>query len=272
MSKDPTMDNINSVFTNFDKAIDKLDKLYSKEVKKDTEEIMDMLFDQQILSKPKVFYQCVRRLSDTSGHVVQAVMLVEERREKMRAGVFETPFITTASVRRHDGAGSNPAPVTVQTATPTQEAPGFWAFMGTREQEKTKRMQFEESTRSVITSVEKPKDILDYCRDIPRESNKLVDWFEATLDHLHFFPDENTEYFFYTELRKHAAKFMSIVKSFTKAILEYRKELVGERQVAYAHALTLMEEAKYLSQAGYKGPSPFPDPMSDEMKSRMRRS
>jgi hypothetical protein len=68
---------------------------------------------------------------------------------------------------------------------------------------------------------------------------------------LYLFPNSQKTYdVYYTEIRMYLCKLSNIIKTFTRAIVEYRKELVGERKESYARALTLIKQAEYMATGG----------------------
>jgi hypothetical protein len=211
-----------------------------------------MFFDNEdIFAHPEKFLKCLDQLSDVQGYVQHTVLEIELQRERIRKpqSLFEEAKPEGNKV---------PTPVIVQTAQPVQSSPGMFGYLSERLRARVLEKQLEKGNASpTITTTQKPRDILDYCRDITREYNKIVDYFQCCLDTLTLFPNtKKTRDFYYAEIRSYVNKLSNIIKSFSRAITEYRKELVGERQESYARAITSLEEARYMAQLqGSQGPN-----------------
>ncbi|MHA1834990.1 MAG: hypothetical protein ACTSV7_13510, partial [Candidatus Baldrarchaeia archaeon] len=109
-----------------------------------------------------------------------------------------------------------------------------------------------------ISTSRQVTDILEYCRQLIPEFNRIQDYYQRCLDHLYFFNDSNTKEVLKTELRTHLSKICGIIRAFSRTITEYRKELVGERERDTAKAIIALQMAAI--QAESRGISPLSPP------------
>jgi hypothetical protein len=149
---------------------------------------------------------------------------------------------------------------------------GMWRYLGER-----KKMQTLEKITAVakepqMTTTERQVDFMNYARDIPPELNKLYDWLGGTLLRINRFKCDKTKRICYNMLRTHLEKLTTLTIGFSGAVIEFRKELVGEREVAYAQAFIVLEQARIAASAmplGRGSPVSI-DPTALAMRDRVR--
>jgi hypothetical protein len=259
MSKDqdqginPAEELVDEIAKRFNEQIKQLDKI-PEQAKTAVDAMLKIFKDDKtdIFAHPQTFYDCLNKLSDIEGYANHTVLEIELIRERVKA---PTAFFDVFSKQRAKEEQSKTLnPVIVNTAEPVKNSPGFWGYMSERERTRVLSEHLKSSEMSpTITTTQKPGDILDYARDITREYNKIVDYFRACLAHIKVFPhEEGTRDLFFAEIQSYMVKLCNIMKSFSRAIAEYRKELVGQREEAYATALTLMKKAEYESLGGMR--------------------
>lgn len=246
--KDGFASAIQTVFDRFQHRVDKLDEIPGKAAT--AVSLLWKVMQGDIFALPRLFYETLDELSDVEGFVQQTVLEIELQRERIR-----NPRTLIEETQKQDKIAETmkvPQQVFVQTATePVKSSPGWTGYLSERLRMGVLRDALQKNSMSpVITTPQKVSDVLDYGRDITREYNKLVDYFRGCLAHLKVYPNNlETKDFFFEEIRAYLVKLSNIIKSFSRAITEYRKELVGEREEAYGRALTMLEQAKYMADA-----------------------
>jgi hypothetical protein len=100
-----------------------------------------------------------------------------------------------------------------------------------------------------MTEIVRQTDFMNYIRDIPAEVTKIKKWIGGALTRLRKYPKEETvRYVLYRQLRDEFEILSSLAESFSTTAIDFRTELVRERTVAYAQAMTALQQAKYLAQ------------------------
>lgn len=235
---------LDKIFAKFDKTVEKLDAIPAQ-AEGITKKLLAQFRETDIFEKDEAFLEAFDELGKIMGHVYHSVLEWELQRLKIRqpADLF--------SQRQNKEMEQKVSPVIVQAAAqPAEESKGIGITGLLAERFKWSRLkEMNDANKSpIITTDRKPSDILDYCKDIVRESNRFYLYFLQARDVLHFFPDDNTRTFFKGEIRTFLGELCNIVMGFTQAIVEYRKELVGLREVAYAQAITTLEQARIIAQ------------------------
>jgi hypothetical protein len=157
------------------------------------------------------------------------------------------------------------------TSQPVTGDYGGWRYLGERLKMQTLAKIMAEKKEPQMTTTERQVDFMNYARDIPPELNKLYDWLGGTLLRINRFKCDKTKRICYSMLRTHLEKLTTLTIGFSGAVIEFRKELVGEREVAYAQAFIVLEQARIAASAMPLGRgSPVSvDPAALQMRGRI---
>jgi hypothetical protein len=149
---------------------------------------------------------------------------------------------------------------------------GMWRYLGERKKMQALEKITAGAKEPQMTTTERQVDFMNYARDIPPELNKLYDWLGGTLLRINRFRCDKTKRVCYSMLRTHLEKLTTLTIGFSGAVIEFRKELVGEREVAYAQAFIVLEQARIAASAMPLGRgSPVSvDPAALAMRDRVR--
>jgi hypothetical protein len=166
---------------------------------------------------------------------------------------------------------------TLPTATALTNQPvageyGMWRYLGERKKMATLEKITAVAKEPQMTTTERQVDFMNYARDIPPELNKLYDWLGGTLLRINRFKCDKTKRICYSMFRTHLEKLTTLTIGFSGAVIEFRKELVGEREVAYAQAFIVLEQARIAAAAmplGRGSPVSI-DPTALSMRDRVR--
>jgi hypothetical protein len=126
---------------------------------------------------------------------------------------------------------------------------GMWRYLGERKKMQALEKITAGAKEPQMTTTERQVDFMNYARDIPPELNKLYDWLGGTLLRINRFKCDKTKRICYSMLRTHLEKLTTLTIGFSGAVIEFRKELVGEREVAYAQAFIVLEQARIAASA-----------------------
>ena len=148
---------------------------------------------------------------------------------------------------------------------------GMWRYLGERKKMQALEKITAGAKEPQMTTTERQVDFMNYARDIPPELNKLYDWLGGTLLRINRFRCDKTKRVCYSMLRTHLEKLTTLTIGFSGAVIEFRKELVGEREVAYAQAFIVLEQARIAASAMPLGRgSPVSvDPAALQMRGRI---
>jgi hypothetical protein len=149
---------------------------------------------------------------------------------------------------------------------------GMWRYLGERKKMQALEKITAGAKEPQMTTTERQVDFMNYARDIPPELNKLYDWLGGTLLRINRFKCDKTKRICYSMPRTHLEKLTTLTIGFSGAVIEFRKELVGEREVAYAQAFIVLEQARIAASAMPLGRgSPVSvDPAALSMRDRVR--
>ncbi|MCJ7424711.1 hypothetical protein MUP01_10665 [Candidatus Bathyarchaeota archaeon] len=149
---------------------------------------------------------------------------------------------------------------------------GMWRYLGERKKMQALEKITAGAKEPQMTTTERQVDFMNYARDIPPELNKLYDWLGGTLLRINRFKCDKTKRICYSMLRTHLEKLTTLTIGFSGAVIEFRKELVGEREVAYAQAFIVLEQARIAASAMplARGSPVSLDPAGLAMRDRVR--
>lgn len=256
------LEQIATIFGKFERTEEKLSQI-PKDSRAAVNKVMAVFVDGiDIFAKPEDFFSSLSEVSDVMGHCYHTVLEIELQRQKIDTGqsIKELLMPKPANQQQTELAGKT-QPIIFQAATQPipSNSPGWTGYLSERVRMKTlKEIVGLQKTAPEITTEKKPTDILDYCRDIPRECNRLYDYYQSALDMVEIYPDPATKGYLRSELRLFLGKLCNIIVGFTRAIVDYRTELLGYRETAYAQAITAMKQAEYMTRSPYI--SPFSPP------------
>lgn len=249
MSKDTMIAQLDKVFSKFDEKVTKLDKIGVDAWKSITSLLkiarrkkLNAIDDPHFRSQLDV----LKRVKGQTDYMVFAIEL--ERQKLQRPEVLAEQ--TVAGLREAQKNQITPIVVNAAAQQPDGQGQGVWSYMIERRRSGTLEKALEASRTPQLTLAKRPQDILNYCRDVTAELNKLYDWILGVQADLSEFNDQARTNFHYGSFIIYLEKLSNVMIGFSQAIVEYRKERVDERQVAYAQAIAVMEQAKYMAQAG----------------------
>ena len=238
---------IREVFQDFDKLIEKLDKI-PKTAETKTNELLKLFFDEKkdIFKDPQLFLEKLNNLSEEVGHAQHIVLAIELARQRITPQQVQNVAVG-ASPKETPGQ-----PITINTSAPQQLGwlSGMWYAKG--EVAKAKAIEASRRTLEVpqITTSKEVVDILDSGRQLPSEFNRVQNWFQQAIDHLHIYNDQETHERLLSELRKHINKLAGIIRAFCRTVAEYRKDALSEGKKDIAESIVAMKMAEYQSLGG----------------------
>ena len=231
---------ISDAYRSQDRQIKELDKI-PEVVKGKANNIIKLLYSEcDIFLKIQgqlAFIECMTDLSDEIGNALHAILEIELAKQKVKT---ETPVIM---------------PMPTQTVTPNpqvvlQQTPpkgGGWAdYFGVRRWATTMERlgAIQQTSQMPQSTTSKVIDILDYGRELVAQYNSVYDFWSKGIDHLYFFNDVDTHERQHKQLAVHLVKIVTIIRSFSKTIVEYRKERFGDRKASVASGVLWLEGAK----------------------------
>jgi hypothetical protein len=251
---------ISDTFRSFDKQIEKLDKIPKQANQKGSAVLALMFSDIDIFAGHEgqlKFINCLKELSEEVGQAFDTILEIEF--SKQRGSSEQTVIMPMPSVGQ---SVEKPNPSVILQSQPPKG--GGWAdyfgvrrWSGTMEKifanKQTSQSQGPQSTTSRVI------DILDYGRELVSEYNLTLDFYSRAIDHLYFFHDSDTYERQHKQLAIHLTKIVNIICSFSRAIVEYRKERFGDRKVGVAAGAMWLEAAKAQSLMGNR---PYISPLS----------
>lgn len=248
---------IQKTYENFQKNELNLEKLPA-EAKTAFEKIMEKINEvKDVFENPEQFYALLvskeTNLSDVEGNLEHLTLEMELKREIIRRPDRLVDQLAQQMKQRTGSDQKLPATINVQTGEPQKQKGGsFYDWRIAVAQSNLVKEQLRQLANApTLTTAQKPRDVLDYARDIVAEFNKLVDYFHRGLAMVKTFPqNKETREFMNEEIRCFLVKLGNVITSFSRAVAEYRKELNGERAESYALALTMVKQAEYAGIGG----------------------
>jgi hypothetical protein len=248
---------LNQIFEKFEKQEEKLEKV-GKEAQATVTAMMDLIRTKRhdIFKYEDELYKGLDAFKKIMGHTDHLVIYVDLQRQKLS----QPEKLAEQALKQAELAGKQQILPATMTATNPEQAGGdhgMWWFLSERRRmvalEKIAQMQKEPQ----LTTTQRQSDFMNYAKDIPPELNRLYDWLGGTLMRLKLFNCEDTVIACYSQLRTYLEKLSTLTIGFSSAVIDVRKELVGERQVAYAQAMSAMEQARYMAELQVRQPLPF---------------
>jgi hypothetical protein len=142
-----------------------------------------------------------------------------------------------------------------------QEKPtefGGWRWLAERKRLDMAYKLTQARNQPQLTTTQRQPNFIDYAKDIPPELNKLHDWLPRAFLRVNWFKGttkaEAMRKSMYVILRIYLEKVADMAIGFCGAIIELRKELVGERELAHSQAMIAMKQAEYESLGGMRMP------------------
>lgn len=235
---------ITQTFQSLDKQIDALD-LIPKEANEKADDILKLMFsDKDIflnLEGQLTFITCLRKLSEEVGHAFETILEIElsKQRAKPDMPMLPMPQLPAQQVER-------PNPQILLQQGP-QKGGGWADYFGMRRWSSTIDKIFATQQNMINqpqSATSKVIDILDYGRELVSQYNLTLDFFSKGIDHLYFFNDPDTHERQHKQLAMHLTKIVNIICSFSRTIVEYRKERFGDRKASVASGILYVEAAK----------------------------
>lgn len=259
-------DIITLTFGYFDEMAKKLDDIPLKAELK-TNALLKLLSDKEadIFNESDKFYAALNDLSEEIGHSLHTVLEIELRQK----GILQEFNQTIQS------KATNPTPlqpITIQTSSPQQLGvfSGGWHYLTEKAKAKTslEAIKLQLQNQPQISTSRQVIDILDFGRQqIPEYINKTIKYYEQCLAHLRVFSDiPRTKAIFQSNLREHLNKLAAIIRAFCRTIVEYRKEMFGERKRDIAKAVISLKMAEASALQQQRLPPLSVDPMAEKMR------
>ena len=246
MSQDTMIAQLDRIFSKFDEKVERLDKIgidawnsITALLKIAREKKLKALDDPKFRSQLDV----LKRFKGQTDYMVFAIEL--QRQKLQQPEVLAEQALT--GLRKAQKDKITPIIVNAAAQQPDGQGQGLWSYMIERRRSGTLEKALEASQTPQLTLAKRPRDILNYCRDVTAELNKLYDWILGVQADIAEFHDQARTDFHYGSFITYLEKLSNVMIGFTQAIVEYRKERVDQRQVAYAQAITAMKQAEYLS-------------------------
>jgi hypothetical protein len=242
------MDIVVSVFSSLDAQIEALDQI-PDDVLGHTTALLNIITDlkQNIFEDPATKIKFINALLGTSeevGHAFHAILEIERERanpEKTPSNIPPMPQLpqigqmgTPEIVERPVQGG-----ITLNTQQPQMKI-GYWAMRQWRGMVEKWLEAQKDLAQAQITS-SKVVDILDYGRELEAEWMRLMNFYHYAQQRLSFFDDKETYRNQHQEVETHIIKMISIIRAFTRTIVEYRKERFGDRKVGVAQGAMALE-------------------------------
>jgi hypothetical protein len=157
------------------------------------------------------------------------------------------------------------------TQQPVQGEYGMWRYAGDVKKMNTLMKLADKRIQPQATTSSRQRNFLDYARDIPPELNKLYSWLPRMyLKLLKYGNKEKRAGYFVLHI--YLEQLAALAQGFCGAIIQLRIELVGQRELAYAQAMTALEQARIMAAAGMKVSGPEPgDSLTELLKENLRR-
>lgn len=245
---------LNLIFDKFEQQEVKLTKL-SKSLTDQLEEMMDWIRTQgiKIFDQESLLYKKLDAFKKITPHTDHLVLYIDNwHRLLAQPEKLAELAINSAKERQGDTEAQK---IAVDLSRGTEDAKGGyggWRYLGERKKMDTALKIAQMRVQPQVTSSNRQVNFLDYAKDIPPELNKLYDWLPRACRRVSRWDDPATKTTTYSILRIYLEKLATMISGFSGAILELRKELVGERELAHAQAITAMKQAEYMSLGGMK--------------------
>jgi hypothetical protein len=249
---------ISETFTSLDKQIAELDLIPAKAETKGKAILTLMFSDEDVFSKHDgqlKFINCLRDLSEEVGHAFETILEIELSKQRVKS---ETPIIMP--MPQAGQQMQTPNPQVMVNSTPPKG--GGWAdYFGVRRWSTTMERIFKQQNQAQgpQSATSNVIDILDYGRELVSQFNLTLDFYSRGIDHLYFFNDADTHERQHKQLAMHLTKIVNIICSFSRTIVEYRKERFGDRKAAVASGVLYLEAAKAQGLANNR---PYISPLS----------
>lgn len=246
MSEDQMLAQLDRVFSKFDEKVDKLDTIGEKAWKSVTS-LLKIARKKKLkaLDDPRFRSQldALKRVKGQTDYMVFAIEL--ERQKLQRPEVMAQQALAGLSKKQKEKI--TPIVVNAAAQQPDGQGQGVWSYMIERRRSGTLEKALEASRIPEVTLAKRPRDILNYARDLTAELNKLYDWILGVQADLSVYNDPGRINFHYGSFITYLEKLSNVIIGFTQAIVEHRKERVDERQVVYAAHAMAMKQAEYMS-------------------------
>lgn len=251
---------ITRTFESLDKQINALDKIPIQANEKG-DAILALMFSEEDIFSLKgqlKFINCLRPISEMVGHAFDTILEIEltKQRGKSESPMLPMPQIPTQQVDR-------PSPQILLQQGP-QKGGGWADYFGVRRWSSTMEKIFATQQNQINqpqSATSKVIDILDYGRELVSQFNLTLDFYSRGIDHLYFFNDKDTHERQHKQLAMHLTKIVNIICSFSRTIVEYRKDRFGDRKASVASGILYLEAARAMGQ-GRPGGIIQQDPLS----------
>lgn len=266
---------VSDAYKSLDAQIAKLDRI-PEDAKTACDALLEYAVKKELFSPDGQvgFYEVLGGTDEQLGHCIHAVLEIERERvippkeptvTPMALPSIESPM-QTVQVQGVQPGQQQP-PITVKTGALAEFFRGRALNKAT---EKLIAFQREQMNRPEITT-SKVKDILDYGRELLPEYNKLYEFYDKALKRLRFFDDAETVWNQRQEIVNEIVKITGVIRAFSRAVVEYRKERFGDRKVGVASGVMWLAASIASAPPMMMKPPPPGDKLSDLLRENLRR-
>lgn len=243
---------VTAAFRSLDQQIRDLDKIPGEAEGKCAELITLVYDDKQKLLEDGVtelkFINAVQALNEEVGHAFHAIMEIDRERwqpeSKRDVSLPSMPQIPQLPIQ---SSASTVAPLVVGQQQPVVKKglfSDFWEHLSNRRWATAYERAVEAQNRQPEITTSKVIDILSYGRELESEFMRLHTFYDAAVKRVRWFHDENTVRNQTQEIRLWCVKVTGIIRAFSRAIVEYRKERFGDRKVGVAAGAMWVQAAQ----------------------------
>jgi hypothetical protein len=267
---------VSAAYQSLDKQVKELDTIPSK-VEADGNMLLGIVLDsgKDIFRDPKEIKEFTLRLlnfDENLGHAMHMVVTLEENE---RSGT-KSPEPSRLQLPQLNMPNTEKNMPNIYVGSEQQQKKGFTASIfehlsvrdTNRMVQRLKKMEMEREQPDITTS--KVKSVKAYGEEIQSEWLRLMDFYDKAKKRIYFFHDDYTLRNQREEISTHLTKMIGIVRAFSRAIVEYRKERFGDRKVGVAAGAMWLEAAKANQAMAPRGAPMSVDPSALRMRDSAR--
>jgi hypothetical protein len=238
---------VSAAYQSLDEQVQKLDEIPGK-VQTDGNKLLNIILDRtkDIFRNDNTIKEFTTALLDFDegmGHAMHMVITLEENE---RNGNRPEPSTRLQLPQINLPTTERTTPNIIIGSEHPQKKGGLFDYLGARSTnrmiEKLQKFEREQEQPEITTS--KVKNVKAYGEEIQSEWLRLIDFYDKSKKRIYFFHDPETLRNQREEISTHLTKMIGIVRAFSRAIVEYRKERFGDRKVGVAAGAMWLEAAK----------------------------
>jgi hypothetical protein len=239
---------VTDAYKSLDKQIEQLELIPGK-AKQACTSLMNHVIKEDLFSLDGQIktYAVLQDIDEEIGHCIDAVLEVEHeraspQREAVNMNHLSLPSFDSMQTLQVNNPqqGQMSPPITVKTGFLSELAKGRAI---NKALDKALQFQREMMNRPEITT-SKVKEVIDYCKELIPEFNKLFNFYDCAIKHVSFYDDSETIWNQRREIVNEVAKITGIIRDISRAVSEYRKDRFGDRKVAVATGMMYVAAAQ----------------------------